>query len=71
MTAEGRRLLADARRDQNWKRWGPYLAERQWGTVREEMGLALIRSCGIRFSDSAWESLSFTALSTLTSPARN
>jgi len=21
---------------QNWKRWGPYLAERQWGTVRED-----------------------------------
>ncbi|MGB2761807.1 MAG: glucosidase, partial [Maribacter stanieri] len=20
----------------NWKRWGPYLAERQWGTVRED-----------------------------------
>jgi hypothetical protein len=25
----------DARR-QNWKRWGPYLSERQWGTVRED-----------------------------------
>jgi hypothetical protein len=35
-TAEGQRLLADARREQNWKRWGPYLAERQWGTVRED-----------------------------------
>ena len=22
--------------DANWKRWGPYLAERQWGTVRED-----------------------------------
>jgi hypothetical protein len=21
---------------QNWKKWGPYLAERQWGTVRED-----------------------------------
>jgi hypothetical protein len=20
----------------NWKRWGPYLSERQWGTVRED-----------------------------------
>jgi hypothetical protein len=36
MTAEGQRLQADARREQNWKRWGPYLAERQWGTVRED-----------------------------------
>ena len=30
------RLQADARRTHNWKRWGPYLAERQWGTVRED-----------------------------------
>src|SRR3954463_16268291 len=36
MSAERERLLADARREQNWKRWGPYLAERQWGTVRED-----------------------------------
>ena len=34
--AEERRLLEDARREQNWKKWGPYLAERQWGTVRED-----------------------------------
>jgi hypothetical protein len=34
--AEALRLEADARRAQNWKRWGPYLAERQWGTVRED-----------------------------------
>jgi hypothetical protein len=30
------RLDADTRREANWKRWGPYLAERQWGTVRED-----------------------------------
>src|SRR5436305_85829 len=35
-TAEGRRLAEDARRERNWKRWGPYLSERQWGTVRED-----------------------------------
>ena len=35
-TAEGRRLVEDARRERNWKRWGPYLSERQWGTVRED-----------------------------------
>ncbi len=35
-TAEHARLLEDAARAQNWKRWGPYLAERQWGTVRED-----------------------------------
>ena len=26
----------DRNRKANWKRWGPYLAERQWGTVRED-----------------------------------
>jgi hypothetical protein len=39
--------------------------------IAAEIGLALIRSCGIRFSDSAWDSLSLTALSTRTKPARN
>jgi len=34
--AEAKRLLEDARREKNWKRWGPYLSERQWGTVRED-----------------------------------
>ena len=24
-----------ARRERPWKKWGPYLSERQWGTVRE------------------------------------
>lgn len=30
------RLREDKDREQNWKRWGPYLSERQWGTVRED-----------------------------------
>ena len=34
--AELARLDEDARRVRNWKRWGPYLSERQWGTVRED-----------------------------------
>jgi hypothetical protein len=34
--AEQKRLAEDARREKNWKRWGPYLSERQWGTVRED-----------------------------------
>ena len=34
--AERRRLAASARREVHWKRWGPYLSERQWGTVRED-----------------------------------
>ncbi len=33
---ERTRLDEDARRIRNWRRWGPYLAERQWGTVRED-----------------------------------
>ncbi len=35
-SAELDRLAADAERKANWKHWGPYLAERQWGTVRED-----------------------------------
>jgi hypothetical protein len=34
--AERQRLVDDAARTANWKRWGPYLSERQWGTVRED-----------------------------------
>ena len=34
--AEQARLSADAARTANWKRWGPYLSDRQWGTVRED-----------------------------------
>ncbi|HKQ96368.1 MAG TPA: glucosidase, partial [Candidatus Polarisedimenticolia bacterium] len=33
---ESLRLDEDAARTKNWKRWGPYLSERQWGTVRED-----------------------------------
>ncbi len=35
-TVEARRLALDAERKANWKRWGTYLPERQWGTVRED-----------------------------------
>jgi hypothetical protein len=35
-TAEERRLEEDRRRARDWKRFGPYLSERQWGTVRED-----------------------------------
>jgi hypothetical protein len=34
--AETKRLVEDGWRVKNWKRWGPYLSERQWGTVRED-----------------------------------
>ena len=33
---ECQRLQEDARREKHWKRWGPYLSERAWGTVRED-----------------------------------
>ncbi len=33
---EQERLRRSAQRQENWKRWGPYLSERQWGTVRED-----------------------------------
>jgi hypothetical protein len=33
MSIEHDRLKSDG---QNWKRWGPYLSERAWGTVRED-----------------------------------
>jgi hypothetical protein len=36
LTAEGRRLAESRRRVKHWNRWGPYLAERAWGTVRED-----------------------------------
>jgi len=35
-TAEHRRLSDSANRRADWKNWGPYLAERAWGTVRED-----------------------------------
>jgi len=36
LPAEKTRLTQDASRENNWKRWGPYLSERQWATVRED-----------------------------------
>ncbi len=35
-SAEQRRLDEDDLRLQHWKRWGPYVSERAWGTVRED-----------------------------------
>ena len=36
MNEESQRLDEDESRSKNWKRWGPYLSERQWATVRED-----------------------------------
>lgn len=45
---EEQRLEKSRQREQHWKRWGPYLSERAWGTVREDY------SAG----GTAWEHLS-------------
>jgi hypothetical protein len=36
MNPEEKRLQESRDRQVHWKRWGPYLSERQWGTVRED-----------------------------------
>ena len=36
MSAERKRLEETAKKETHWRRWGPYLSERQWGTVRED-----------------------------------
>ena len=35
-TIEHQRLEESHGRTSHWKRWGPYLSERAWGTVRED-----------------------------------
>ena len=48
LTAEEIRLEQSRSRQTHWKRWGPYLSERAWGTVREDYSS----------SGSAWDYLS-------------
>src|SRR5499426_2795219 len=36
MSAEDMRLAEAREQKMPWKKWGPYLSERQWGTVRED-----------------------------------
>ncbi len=36
MNPERQRLDEDGARQRHWKRWGPYLSDRAWGTVRED-----------------------------------
>ena len=35
-TVEHKRLIEHKKRKRNWTKWGPYLSERSWGTVRED-----------------------------------
>ncbi|MBK8315828.1 MAG: glucosidase [Acidobacteria bacterium] len=50
MTAEELRLQQAGSRQKHWKRWGPYLSERAWGTVREDYSR----------DGSAWDSFPFS-----------
>ena len=36
MTQEESRLQEARKGTSNWRKWGPYVSERQWGTVRED-----------------------------------
>ena len=36
MTAERHRIEESARKARHWQRWGPYVSDRSWGTVRED-----------------------------------
>jgi hypothetical protein len=49
MSAERDRLAAADRGEADWRLWGPYLAERAWGTVREDYSA----------NGDAWESFPF------------
>ena len=49
LTTEDHRLEESRQRKKHWKRWGPYLSDRQWGTVREDYSA----------NGTAWESFPF------------
>ena len=36
MNKERLRLIDDKKKKAHWRKWGPYVSERQWGTVRED-----------------------------------
>ena len=36
MDPERLRLIETDKRERHWRRWGPYLSDRAWGTVRED-----------------------------------
>lgn len=44
VSAEEQRLREDRDRTKYWKKWGPYTAERQWATVREDYSLVTLLS---------------------------
>ena len=50
-TREGARLATIQEKKGHWNRWGPFLSERAWGTVREDYSA----------DGSAWEPQDFVA----------
>ena len=38
-TAEGKRVAEKRQNNVTWRKWGPYVSDRQWGTVREDYSL--------------------------------
>lgn len=44
LTEEEKRLKEDRERTRYWKRWGPYVAERQWATGSFDSEMAECRS---------------------------
>ena len=49
-TEEERRLEAAREGRAPWRRWGPYLAERQWGTVREDYQVIILSDTFYEFA---------------------
>ncbi|CCH41117.1 hypothetical protein BN7_654 [Wickerhamomyces ciferrii] len=49
LTAEEKRLEEDRKKQKYWRRWGPYMSERQWGVVREDYS----------YDGNVWESFTF------------
>ena len=44
LSAEKQRMLAQDSGEVAWRLWGPYLSERQWGIVREDCSVFVLRS---------------------------
>jgi hypothetical protein len=84
-TAEHQRLAAANADKANWRLWGPYLSERQWGTVREDysatgeaweylphdLASASASECKCQFSLECKCQFSLFQLSAILSPAAN
>lgn len=45
LTEEERRLQEDRQRTKYWKKWGPYVAERQWATGRSNQNHGICWHC--------------------------